>query len=162
MRCLLLLARCRPTQWLTTSEIAAAEGLSSPYAAKLLAVLRQAGFIESERGRVGGYRMAGNPLDISVGDVLEVLGEPLFDEQSFCRQHAGTETNGSCVHHGGCTLRVLWGTLESWMRHVLDRITLVDLMQNEGQMGELVRQRLADATIERAVQLVPLTIATKD
>jgi len=41
--------------------VAAAEQLSSPYVAKLLSVLRQAGFIESVRGRTGGYHLARDP-----------------------------------------------------------------------------------------------------
>ena len=58
LRCLLRLARAGDGRSLTIPEIAADEGLSVPYVAKLLAVLRQAGLIESVRGRSGGYRLA--------------------------------------------------------------------------------------------------------
>src|SRR3954470_15511369 len=78
LRCLLQLARAQGS--LTIPDIAAAEGLSVPYVAKLLSVLRQAGLIDSERGRTGGYRLAGAPADVSLGQVLLVLGERLFDE----------------------------------------------------------------------------------
>ncbi|MBV9121820.1 MAG: Rrf2 family transcriptional regulator, partial [Planctomycetes bacterium] len=49
LRCLLRLARAEGAS-LTIPEIAAAEGLSVPYVGKLLAVLRQAGLIDSVRG----------------------------------------------------------------------------------------------------------------
>ena len=84
LRCLLHLARSGH-QSLTIPEIAAAERLSHPYVAKLLSVMRQAGLIESARGRTGGYRLAGAPVDISLGSVLRVLGEPLFEEPAYCR-----------------------------------------------------------------------------
>lgn len=58
LRCLLRFARTGTEAVLTISEIAAAEGLSVPYVAKLLAILRQGGLIESVRGRSGGYRLA--------------------------------------------------------------------------------------------------------
>jgi len=49
-----------------------------------LAVLRRAGLIESVRGRSGGYRLAQPPARIGLGSLLLELGEPLFDEPSYC------------------------------------------------------------------------------
>jgi Rrf2 family protein len=157
LRCLLRLAQAGEAQALTIHEIASAEGLSLPYVAKLMGVLRQARLIESERGRSGGYRLAGPPEDIRLGAVLLALGEPLFDEPSYCQRHAGTETNGNCVHHDGCTLRSLWLTLEQWMRRTLDQITLADLIQSGRQIPELLRSRLAEAVLEPEVNLITLT-----
>src|SRR5436309_3276725 len=107
LRCLLRLARAREGSSLTIPEVAAAEGLSEPYVAKQLAVLRKAGLIDSARGRSGGYRLAKTPAEIGLGSLLLVLGEPLFNEPEYCEQHKGTATNGSCVHHGACSLRGL-------------------------------------------------------
>jgi Rrf2 family protein len=157
LRCLLQIARADERQSLTIPEIAAAEGLSPPYVAKLLSVLRHAGLIESVRGRAGGYRLAKSPNNIALGTVLLVLDKPLFDEPSYCQRHAGSETDGNCVHHNGCTLRALWLTLEVWMRRTLDQITLADLIQSEGQVTELLRSRLADTILEPSTGLIPLT-----
>ena len=156
LRCLLRLARAEEGQSLTIPEIAAAEGLSHPYAAKLLSVLRQAGLIDSVRGRSGGYRLADAPERISLGRVMHALGEPLFDESSYCERHAGTET-AVCVHHEGCTLKALWGTLEHWMSRTLDRVTLADLLQSAGEITELLRARLAEVVLEPAHELITLT-----
>src|SRR5205807_4047952 len=90
LRCLLRLARAAEGESLTLPEIAAAEGLSVPYVAKLLTGVRQAGMIESVRGRSGGYRLARRPAEIGLGSLLLVLGEPLFDEPSYCERHAGS------------------------------------------------------------------------
>jgi Rrf2 family protein len=142
LRCLTRLAQAEG-QSSTLPEIAAAEGLSVPYAAKLLAVLRQAGLIESVRGRSGGYRLGKLPGDIGLGSLLLTLGEPLYDYPGYCQRHAGVAGDGNCVHHGSCSLRALWNTLEQWIRGSLDQITLADLLQSEGQLAELVRSRLA-------------------
>jgi Rrf2 family protein len=160
LRCLLRLARAEGES-LTIPEIAAAEGLSVPYVGKLLAVLRQAGLIESVRGRAGGYRFARAAESIGLGSVLMVLGEPLFEDPSYCIRHAGTETDGQCVHLNGCTLRALWHTLEQLIRHTLDQITLADLLQNEHRIIELVRARLAGASLETPTNLISLTTVTK-
>jgi Rrf2 family protein len=147
LRCLLKVAQSSDGESLTLQEIAAAEGLSVPYAAKLLSVLRQGGFLESVRGRAGGYRLALPPGKIGLGSLLLALGEPLFDEPGYCEKHAGTaEGVSSCVHHGGCSLRALWLTLEQWIRHSLDQITLADLMHSEVSIAELLRAKLGSTT----------------
>jgi Rrf2 family protein len=156
LRCLMRLARIGSQHSLTIPEMAAAERLSPAHAAKLLAVLRQAGLVESVRGRAGGYRLARSPEQITIGSVMRILGEPLFDQPGYCQRHAGIETNGNCVHQGDCTLRAMWQTLEQWMRHALDTITLADFLQNEGQMTELLRARLADAVFEEDTPLITL------
>jgi Rrf2 family protein len=158
LRCLLRLARQDGRQSLTIPEIAAAEGMSIPYVAKLLSVLRQGGLIESVRGRAGGYRLAKPPAEIQLGAVMLVLGEPLYEDPGYCQRHAGSEAEGStCVHQGCCTLRALWQTLERWMRNALDQVTLADFLQSEGRITELLRSRLAEAVLEPATELISLT-----
>jgi Rrf2 family protein len=157
LRCLLRLARAGDGQSLTIPEIAAVEGLSSPYVAKILAVLRQAGLIESVRGRAGGYRLARSPAEIGLGSVLMSIGDPLYDDPGYCERHAGSEAeSGKCVHINGCTLRALWQTLEHWMRHLLDQISLADLMHSERDIGEMLRSRLSEALAEAPATLIPL------
>jgi Rrf2 family protein len=164
LRCLLRLAQSADGQSLTLPEIAAGEGLSVPYAAKLLTVLRQAGLIESVRGRAGGYRLARPPGQIILGSLLLTLGEPLFDEPGYCQRHAAPG-NDNCVHHGGCTLRALWQTLEHWMRGTLNQVTLADLLQSEGRITELLRSRLANAVLDAPadhITLTPVSLARRN
>jgi Rrf2 family protein len=158
LRCLLRLARAGG-EALTIPEVAASEQLSAPYVAKLLSVLRQAGFIESVRGRSGGYHLARDPADVPLGAVLRALGEPLFEEPAYCERHASPETGGSCVHHDGCSLRVLWQTLEQWMRRILDQVTLADLLQGEAVLAQRLRGPLPDA--EPLVSLITLGAPTR-
>lgn len=157
LRCLLRLAQATDGHSLTIPEIASVEGLSAPYAAKILAVLRHAGLIESVRGRAGGYRLARSPVEIGLGTVLKAVGEPLYDEPGYCQRHAGSETDGHCVHLGDCTLRALWQTLEQWMGHLLDQISLADLLQHERGVPELLRSRLTEALGDLPA-LIPLTL----
>jgi DNA-binding IscR family transcriptional regulator len=99
---------------------------------------------------------------MGLGSVLLALGEPLYDEPGYCQRHAGPETDGNCVHRGDCTLRALWHTLEQWMRHSLDQITIADLLQNEGRVAELVRSRLTDAVWEPPTNLIALNPLLKN
>jgi Rrf2 family protein len=161
LRCLLRLAKSESGA-ATLTEVASSEGLSIPYVAKLMGVLRQAGILDSVRGRSGGYKLAKSAENIGLGSLLLVLGEPLFDEVDYCQKHAGTEAPGGvCINHSTCTLKSLWQTLEHWMRHVLDQITLADLIHDEGRITELLRERLALAAIEETPQMLPLNLISK-
>jgi Rrf2 family protein len=161
LRCLLCLAR-RTDQSATLPEIAAAEGLNTANVAKLMATLRQAGLVESARGCRGGYRLALPADDIGLGSLLLVLGDPLFDEVNYCHKHAGNAPDGICVHHGTCTLKALWQTLEAWMRRTLDQITLADLLQTETNIVDVLRERLTHDMLEDHPALIQLTTPPRD
>jgi Rrf2 family protein len=162
LRCLLRLARVYGEQPLTIPEVAAAEKLSVPYVAKLLSVLRQAGLIESVRGRAGGYNLARPPAEVRLGAVMRALGEPLFEDPVYCERHASPETKEPCVHHDGCTLRALWQTLEQWMRRILDQVTLADLLQSEAQIVQRLRARVGAEGLEPFSPLLSLGPLSRD
>ena len=126
LRCLLHLAQQEPGHSPTIQEISQAEGISPHNVAKILRLLRQHGFAESERGQHGGYSLSLPPDRIIVGDVLTALGGRLY-EPSFCDNFTGNET--VCLHSSAqCSVRALWGRLQQAVDQVLTHITLRDLL----------------------------------
>jgi Rrf2 family transcriptional regulator, iron-sulfur cluster assembly transcription factor len=130
-RCLLQIARRGAGESLTIPEISQAEGISAPYAAKLLRVLRRKGFIKSVRGKAGGYSLARPAHQVVVGDVLNALGGRLF-EADFCEGHAGQAK--VCAHSMDCSIRTLWQTVQLALDQVLGKTTLQDLLRTEEDM----------------------------
>ena len=55
------------------SSIAERQGISEGYLEQLAALLKKAGLIKSIRGAGGGYILARDMEDISVGDILRAL-----------------------------------------------------------------------------------------
>lgn len=55
--------------------IAKRQDISPTYLEKLLIALRQAGIVASTRGPHGGYCLARPPAEISLGQILEAVGE---------------------------------------------------------------------------------------
>jgi Rrf2 family protein len=131
LRCLLALSRGEGAQPLTIHEIAAAEGLSPDYAAKLLRALRRGGLVQSTRGASGGYQLSRAPERITVWDAIEVLGGALFPER-FCDCHPGRRD--CCVRRSDCALRALWRVVDGAVHDVLSQITLADLHRSEPAM----------------------------
>jgi Rrf2 family iron-sulfur cluster assembly transcriptional regulator len=75
VKALLDLALQPSLQPVSVNVIAARQSLPAPYLEKLLINLRRAGLVESVRGAQGGYRLAKSPRDISLGQILEAVGE---------------------------------------------------------------------------------------
>ncbi len=61
LRCVLTLTRAGRGGSLTLGQVAEAEGLTTAYAGKLMRLLVLGNFVESTRGRSGGYRLTRNP-----------------------------------------------------------------------------------------------------
>ena len=74
LRIMLTIARNENEQGMTIEDISKEEGISSTYAAKLLRLLRIEGFVESSRGKSGGYTLSRDASEIGVADLLSVLG----------------------------------------------------------------------------------------
>lgn len=138
LRCLIQVARRAPTAEsapVAIRDVAAAEGLSVEYAAKLMRVLRQADLVTSERGATGGYRLARPAEQILLLDVLRSLDGPIVPP-TFCEDHGGQQK--SCVHVAGCALRPVWRAIESAVAQVLRGIQLSELLCDEQTMRHRV------------------------
>ena len=61
----------------SVKSIAKRQELPAPYLEKLLIEMRRAGLVQSIRGSQGGYQLARQPAQISLGQILEAVGETI-------------------------------------------------------------------------------------
>ena len=152
-RCILRIAQAEPNRNLSCSEIARAERISVPYAAKLLNILRRAGLVTSSTGVKGGYRLGHDPQEITVLKILKVLDGDLLvsDFADFCKCFAGLQEQ--CVHYkDSCSIRSVWLTISTHIEDTLGRITLGELVAHgESTMSAIMGARFAEQ-IELAVK----------
>ncbi|NOZ78116.1 MAG: Rrf2 family transcriptional regulator [Acidobacteria bacterium] len=128
---------------MTVVELATMENMPEPTVAKVLLLLRRGGLVTSERGRRGGYRLARGADEISVGMVLQALGDPLF-EGRFCGGLLVPPSQG-CPRSQGCGLRSVWRHIEAMIMQVLSGTTLADLLHSETSVTSHVAQLWAEA-----------------
>ena len=128
---------------LTIPDISKLEGLTAANVGKLLRILRLGGFIESARGRSGGYKLARPADQIIIGEVLTVLGGKIYEE-TFCGSHTGAID--VCQHIIDCSMRSLWRSVQNAVNVVLGRITLMDMLGNEKVVTKLVAELSAGVT----------------
>lgn len=61
----------------SVKSIAKRQELPAPYLEKLLIEMRRSGLVQSVRGSQGGYQLARQPAQISLGQILEAVGETI-------------------------------------------------------------------------------------
>ncbi|MEM6423726.1 MAG: RrF2 family transcriptional regulator [Cyanobacteria bacterium P01_C01_bin.73] len=118
VKALLDLSLQSPEKLASVSAIAARQSLPAPYLEKLLIELRRAGLVVSVRGAQGGYRLARSPAQISLGQILEAVGETLDP----LPRHQGDPAQAE----DWVTL-TLWNRLHQKLKEALYSISLEDL-----------------------------------
>ncbi|HEY5393443.1 MAG TPA: Rrf2 family transcriptional regulator [Hanamia sp.] len=139
LRILLRIARCHDEESMSIQALSVAEGLSPAYIAKLTRMLRQAGFINSTPGNIGGYILAKPAAEINVNHVLKTLGGSLFTKE-FCSDFTGASR--LCTNSVDCSVRSLWQMVQFSIDQLLDKIQLNDLIGNEKQSDNLLNTLL--------------------
>jgi len=101
-------------------EIAADQDIPFNFLENILADLRRAGFVSSQRGALGGYRLAVDPATISVADVIRVMEGPLADVRGVAPED---------LHYPPAVqpLQRVWVALRANLRAVLEGVTIADV-----------------------------------
>lgn len=67
----------------TVGEVARAQHITDHNVFKIVPLLVEGGFLETSRGRGGGIRLARDPADIRIGDVVRVTEETRIEAECF-------------------------------------------------------------------------------
>jgi len=103
--------------------IAAERELPEGYLYKVFGDLRKAGLVQSQRGRVRGFRLARPAETISVLDVVTACDGP-FDT-SVCV----LDGERPCEAKSGCPLHCGWAELARQVEEIMAGMSLADLAQ---------------------------------
>lgn len=117
------LAKCDPDKYISLSEIADRQNLSMKYLESLVAILNKGGMLNSLRGKKGGYKLARNPEDYNISEILQLTEGSLAPVQCVSQDEAGCENKNRCV-----TLP-LWVGLDRVIEEYLSNISLRDLAE---------------------------------
>ena len=97
----------------------------------ILAQLRQAGIVESVRGKEGGYRLSHHPRELSVGEVIRLVQGPLATVDCYAGAAAGGAAGRECSLREGCVLLPMWKRAQDAMMAVYDETTFENLVEEE-------------------------------
>ncbi len=150
LRCLLQIASQKSDEGLSIPEISQREGLSQHQVAKVLRQMRIHGFIESSRGKHGGYLLARPPEAINVREVLNAIGGKLYDND-FCSRHAGEHS--VCRHIPHCNVKLVWHTAQEILDSLFEKITLAQLLDSQA-IQQITNHLKNEAVPERKFELI--------
>lgn len=105
-------------------DISARQGISLRYLEQIVTPLVAARLITSVRGPKGGIRLAKDPADIKLLDIIEVLEGPVAPVECV-------ENPCSCSKASSCVTRDIWDELARAMLGVLKSTTLQDLADRQ-------------------------------
>lgn len=107
----------------SAKEVADTCGIPLPMVSKLLQKLGKSGFLVSEYGTNGGYRLARDPGRISALEVIQAIDGPIvladcFTEHTFCG------------HSGRCTVRKPLKRIHDGIMRLLNSVSIQDMLQD--------------------------------
>lgn len=123
----------------TIKEIADAQGISEKFISRIVVPLRERGMIKSERGKLGGFRLAQAPSDITLLAVIETLQGPISLVDCVADK-------AGCVRSGICVARSVWTDVNTAVRAALRGMTLETVLERV-RGGTSVPSALAEYSI---------------
>jgi FeS assembly SUF system regulator len=103
-------------------ELAQSSDLPVPMVSKVLKALAREGLLVSQRGSKGGYRLAREPEDLTVSEMIRVLEGPVA--LTDCAIGPAL-----CEHETMCAVREPWQLISRVVEQALADVTLADLVR---------------------------------
>ncbi len=113
----------------SAKEIAEMYGIPLSLLSKILQKLVKNGFLRSEHGTNGGYRLAREARDITALEVIRSIDGPIFLTACF------TE-HGYCCHTDKCIVRDPLQKVHEGILRLLSSITIADMSQDTAKTAE--------------------------
>jgi Rrf2 family protein len=105
------------------AAISKREGISLLFLEQLFQQLRKGNLVKSVRGPHGGYVLARDPSEITIGEIVRLIEPPLYT--SSCFSNDGSVDN--CRISDTCIGGAIWKQLSEHVDNFLDSITVADL-----------------------------------
>ncbi|WP_303981620.1 Rrf2 family transcriptional regulator [Dongia mobilis] len=134
MRALLYLAQAKTEDPVGIAEIAAKQAVPRKFLELILLELKRNGFVQSFRGKHGGYALAKSPEDIHFGEVIRLIDGPLAALP--CASLTAYRRCVDCEDEATCVIRRILKQVRDASSGILDRTSLSDVL--DGRAAELI------------------------
>lgn len=119
----------------SAKEVSDSCGIPLPLLSKLLQKLGKSGFLISEYGTNGGYRLARAPHQISTLQVIRAIDGPIVLANCFT-EHA------TCGHSERCTVKKPLRRIHDGILHLLESVSIQDMVEDERTAGPVASSEL--------------------
>jgi Rrf2 family protein len=119
----------------SAEQLGKAQGIPHGFLQAILADLRRAGVVVSQRGQSGGWRMARPAADVSVADVIRAVDGPLVSVYGLRPEAVDYGESAKVLQH-------VWIAARRSLRDVFEQVSIQQLA--DGELPDAVTSRTAD------------------
>jgi len=105
----------------TIHDLAKRADIPIKFLEQVLLDLKRGGFVESRRGKVGGYLLGKPPSQVKLGEVVRFIDGPIEPITCVERGYSG------CSDIYKCAFRSVWQQVSEAISNIIDNITFEDL-----------------------------------
>ncbi len=114
---------------ISLKDVSKRQEISLKYLEQIVNLLSKAGFLKSQRGSQGGYRLTKKPEEYTVGDILRVT------EGDMAPVSCLEEGAEPCQREALCPTIDLWRGLYKTVNDYLNSVTIADLVKTAEKNG---------------------------
>lgn len=130
VRVMMDLALHNTGECIKVKDIAERQGISEKYLEQIISILNKAGYVKSVRGAQGGYRLARESKEYTVGMILRLT------EGSLAPVACLEEDTVSCDRVDTCETLQVWKNLYDAINQVVDNVTVADLVEQHNNRAD--------------------------
>ena len=134
LRALIEISRRDDGAPVSAEELGRLQDIPHGFLQAILADLRRAGVVRSQRGQAGGWLMARTPREVSVADVIRAVDGPLVSVYGMRPEAVQYNDSASVLQH-------VWIAARSSLRDVFEAVTIRALA--DGRLPRAVTSRTA-------------------
>lgn len=116
-------------EYISLKDISKRQEITVKYLEQIVTALTKTGFLRSQRGNNGGYRLARAPKDYTIGDILRAT------EGSLVPVACLEDDPNQCTRSAECVTLPFWQGLAKVINDYVDSVTLEDLADWANQMA---------------------------
>lgn len=128
LRLMVDLAEHKDSGFIALKDVAKRQNISKKYLEQIVPVLNGAGLLTTNRGNRGGYKLAKEPKEYTVGDILRIT------EGSIAPVSCLESEVNSCERKNFCQTLYVWEGLYKVVNEYLDSITVQDIVDKIGNI----------------------------
>jgi Rrf2 family protein len=125
LKALLALAQEQGRAPMLIADLAARDAMPRKFLEAILLELKRHGFVQSKKGKGGGYFLRRSPSEITFGDVIRTLDGPLAAVP--CVSQTAYMPCGECLDEKTCGVRLAMKEVRDATANILDHTTLSDI-----------------------------------
>ncbi len=119
--------------YVSLQAISQREDISLHYLEQIFHKLKKQNIVKSKKGLGGGYLLAEDAKEISIGDVIRAVEGPIAPVYCLDEKCA----KGKCPREKNCVTHQLWKRLEERMEGFLDSVSLDQLKEEANTIKSL-------------------------